>query len=115
MSFPKLSIFWDRLRLLFLFVAIVVMANLTIYVPLTSFAFAQVPLEGQSETIEKSLRHSLPQKFPSDPKVPKVTKKTGPTGKALVKGPTFFLKKIKLKGNSVISDERLVSQVSMSR
>ena len=81
MSFPKLSFFWDRLRLLFLFVAIVVMANLAIYVPLKNVAFAQVPLEGQSETIEKSLRHSLPQEFPSDPKAPKVTKKNSTLNK----------------------------------
>ena len=115
MCFPKSSYFWDLLRLLFLPIAILVMVNLTAYVPFTRLAYAQVPLEAQSENIEKSLRQSLPQEFPSDSKAPKITRKTGPTGKVFAAGPTFFLKKIKLKGNSVISDERLVSQVSMSR
>ena len=113
MCFPKLSYFWDLLRLLFLLIAILVMVNLTIYVPFTRLASAQVPLEAQSENIEKSLRQSLPKEFPPDPKAPKVTKKTGPTGKGLVQGPTFFLKKIKLTGNSVISDERLMSLVDL--
>ena len=113
MCFPKLSYFWGLLRLLFLLIAILVMVNLTIYVPFTRLASAQVPLEAQSENIEKSLRQSLPKEFPSDSKAPKITKKTGPTGKAFAAGPTFFLKKIKLIGNSVISDERLMSLVDL--
>jgi len=113
MCFPKSSFFWDLLRLLFLPIAILVMVNLTIYVPFTRLASAQVPLEAQSENIEKSLRQSLPKEFPSDSKAPKIKNKTGPTGKALAAGPTFFLKKIKLIGNSVISDERLMSLVDL--
>ena len=113
MCFPKLSYFWDLLRLLFLLIAILVMVNLTIYVPFTRLASAQVPLEAQSENIEKSLRQSLPKEFPSDSKAPKIKNKTGPTGKAFAAGPTFFLKKIKLIGNSVISDERLMSLVDL--
>ena len=113
MCFPKLSYFWDLLRLLFLLIAILVMVNLTIYVPFPRLASAQVPLEAQSENIEKSLRQSLPKEFPSDSKAPKIKNKTGPTGKAFAAGPTFFLKKIKLIGNSVISDERLMSLVDL--
>ena len=113
MCFPKSSYFWDLLGLLFLPIAILVMVNLTIYVPFTRLASAQVPLEAQSENIEKSLRQSLPQEFPSDPKAPKIKKKTEPTGKAVAAGPTFFLKKIKLIGNSVISNERLMPLVDL--
>ena len=113
MCFPKLSYFWDLLRLLFLLIAILVMVNLTIYVPFTRLASAQVPLEAQSENIEKSLRQSLPKEFPSDSKAPIIKNITGPTGKVPAAGPTFFLKKIKLKGNSVISDERLMSLVDL--
>ena len=113
MCFPKLSYFWGLLRLLFLLIAILVMVNLTIYDPFTRLASAQVPLEAQSENIEKSLRQSLPKEFPSDSKAPKIKNKTGPTGKTFAAGPTFFLKKIKLIGNSVISDERLMSLVDL--
>jgi len=97
MCFPKSSYFWDLLRLLFLPIAILVMVNLTAYVPFTRLAYAQVPLEAQSENIEKSLRQSLPQEFPSDSKAPKITKKTGPTGKVfaeLVRGLHKNLKNI---------------------
>jgi hypothetical protein len=34
----------------------------------TRLALAQVPLEGQSEIIEKSLRQSLPKELPPKPK-----------------------------------------------
>jgi len=111
---PKLSFFGHhRLRLLFLLIPIAVMANLTIYALFARVVFAQVPLEAQSENIEKSLRQSLPKEFPPDPKAPKVTNKTGPARKVPAAGPTFFLKKIKLTGNSVISDERLMSLVDL--
>ena len=103
---------WDRLRRLLLLITIV-LANLTVYAPHSRVAFAQVPLEGQSEVIEKSLRQSLPQELPPDPKAPKVTNKTRPTRKAPVAGPTFFIKKIKLTGNSVIGDERLMPLVDL--
>ena len=107
------SFLWDRPRPLFLLIAIIVLANLTVYAPLAHVAFAQVPLEGQSEVIEKSLRQSLPKELPPDPKAPKVTNKTRPTRKAPAAGPTFFIKKIKLTGNSVIGDERLMPLVDL--
>ena len=89
MRWCGLAFYSIRPRLLLLFIAIAVMVNLIVYVPLAPVAFAQVPQEAQSEIIEKSLRQSLPQEFPSDPKVPEVTNKTKPTSKFPVKGPTF--------------------------
>jgi hemolysin activation/secretion protein len=110
----ELIVFLGRLKPLFLFIAIVVMANLTIYASFAHVTFAQVPLEGQSEVIEKSLRQSFPQEFPSEPKAPKVTNKTGPTRNANARASyNFFLKKIKITGNSVISDKRLMSLVDL--
>jgi hemolysin activation/secretion protein len=77
-------------------------------------AQAQVPLEGQSEVIEKSLRQSLPKKRPPKPKAPKVSNKSKPSPKkASAAGPTFFIKKIKLSGNTVIGDKRLMPLVDL--
>mgnify|MGYP001958619607 FL=1 len=89
------------------------MANLIILASLTRVAFAQVPLEAQTETLENSLRKSLPQEFPTEPKGPEVIDKTRPTRKAPAAAPTFFLKKIKLRGNSVLSDESLMPLVDL--
>ena len=94
-------------------IAIVVLLNLTILASIARLASAQVPLEAQSEALENSLRKSLPQEFLPDPKVPKITNKTRPTGKTPEKGHTFFLKKIKLTGNSVISNERLMPLIDL--
>ena len=44
----------------------------------TRLALAQVPLEGQSEVIEKSLRQSLPKELPPEPKAPEITNKSKP-------------------------------------
>jgi len=77
-------------------------------------ALAQVPLEGQSEVIEKSLRQSLPKELPPKPKPPKITNKGKPApSRAPADGPTFFIKKIKLTGNTVIGDERLMPLVDL--
>ena len=74
----------------------------------TPFALAQVPLEGQSGVIERSLRQSLPQELPPIPKAPKVSNKSKPSpSKASAAGPTFFIKKIKLTGNTVAFAELL--------
>ena len=113
MRWCGLAFYWNRLSLLFLLIAIAVVVNLIVYAPLAPVALAQVPQEAQSEILEKSLRQSLPQEFLSDPKVPEVIDKTRPTRKSLVKGPTFFLKKIKLRGNAVISDETLMSIIDL--
>jgi len=113
MSSLKRPFLKGRPRLFFLSVAIAVLANLMILASLTSVSFAQVPLEAQTETLENSLRKSLPQEFPTEPKGPEVIDKTRPTRKAPAAAPTFFLKKIKLRGNSVVSDESLISLVDL--
>ena len=113
MSSLKRPFLKGRPRLFFLSVAIAVLANLMILASLTSVSFAQVPLEAQTETLENSLRKSLPQEFPTEPKGPEVIDKTRPTRKAPAAAPTFFLKKIKLRGNSVVSDESLMSLVDL--
>ena len=95
------------------FILILMMASLMVHV-FTRLALAQVPIEGQSEVIEKSLRQSLPKELPPKPKAPKIINKSKPSPKkAPVTGPTFFIKKIKLTGNTVISDERLMPLVDL--
>ena len=89
------------------------MANLIILTFLPRVAFAQVPLEAQTETLENSLRKSIPEEFPTEPKAPEVIDKTRPDRKAPAAAPTFFLKKIKLRGNSVLSDESLMPLVDL--
>ena len=113
MRWCGLAFYWNRLRLLFLLIAFAVMLNLIVYAPLAPVALAQVPLEAQTETLENSLRKSLPQEFPTEPKGPEVIDKTRPTRKAPAAAPTFFLKKIKLRGNSVVSDEILMPFVDL--
>ena len=108
-----ISLFRDRLGLWLAFIVILMMASFMIHA-FARLALAQVPLEGQSEVIEKSLRQSLPKKLPPKPKAPKIINKSKPSpGKAPVNGTTFFIKKIKLTGNTVISDERLMPLVDL--
>ena len=95
-----ISLFRDRLGLWLAFILILMMASFMIHA-FTRLALAQVPLEGQSEVIEKSLRQSLPKELPPKPKAPKIINKSKPSpSKAPVTGPTFFIKKIKLSGNT---------------
>ena len=102
-----------RLRLLLAFIFVLMMVSLMTHA-LVQVVQAQVPLEGQSEVIEKSLRQSLPKELPPKPKAPKIINKSKPSpSKAPVTGPTFFIKKIKLTGNTVISDERLMPLVDL--
>ena len=83
---------------------------------LSQVALAQtkVPLEAQTDIIEKSLSQS-PPKFepPPEPEAPKITKESRPVPKDRVAGPTFFIKKIKLTGNTMISDKRLMPLVDL--
>jgi hemolysin activation/secretion protein len=89
------------------------MTSLTIHA-FTPFALAQVPLEGQSEVLEKSLRQSLPQELPPEPKAPQITNNNKPLPKKIpVADPTFFIKKIKLVGNSVISSDSLIKLIDL--
>ncbi len=106
-------LFRDRQGRMLAFIMILMMASFMIHA-FTRLALAQVPLEGQSEVIEKSLRQSLPKELPPKPKAPEITNKSKPSpGKAPVAGPNFFIKEIKLTGNTVISDERLMPLVDL--
>ena len=88
-----ISLFRDRLGLWLAFIVILMMASFMVHA-FARFAQAQVPLEGQSEIIEKSLRQSLPRELPPEPKAPKITNKSKPSSsKAPAGGPTFFIKK----------------------
>ena len=108
-----ISLFRDRQGLLLAFIVILMMASFMIHA-FTRLALAQVPLEGQSEVIEKSLRQSLPKELPPKPKAPEITNKNKPLIRKPPPGdPTFFIKKIKLTGNTVISDERLMPLVDL--
>ena len=108
-----ISYFGDRHRSWLASISIFVMVSFTINA-FAPFALAQVPLEGQSGVIERSLRQSLPQELPPIPKAPKVSNKSKPSpGKAPAAGPTFFIKKIKLTGNTVVDDERLLAMVDV--
>ena len=108
-----ISLFRDRQGQLLAFIVILMMASFMIHA-FTRLALAQVPLEGQSEVIEKSLRQSLPKELPPKPKAPEITDKNKPLIRKPPPGdPTFFIKKIKLTGNTVISDERLMPLVDL--
>ena len=108
-----ISLFRDRQGQLLAFIVILMMASFMIHA-FTRLALAQVPLEGQSDVLEKSLRQSLPQELPPEPKAPEITNKNKPLIRKPPAGdPTFFIKKIKLTGNTVISDERLMPLVDL--
>ena len=108
-----ISLFRDRQGQLLAFIVILMMASFTIHA-FTRLALAQVPLEGQSEVIEKSLRQSLPKELPPKPKAPEITNKNKPLiRKPPTAGPTFFIKKIKLIGNTVITNERLMPLIDL--
>jgi hemolysin activation/secretion protein len=108
-----ISFFGVRRWTLLASISIFVMASVMIHA-FTPFALAQVPLEGQSEVIEKSLRQSLPQALPPEPKTPKITNKNKPLPrKDPISVAKFFIKKIKLIGNTVISNERLMPLIDL--
>ena len=108
-----ISFFRVRCWTLLASISIFVMASVMIHT-LTPFALAQVPLEGQSGVIEKSLRQSLPQELPPEPKTPKITNKNKPLPrKSPASAAKFFIKKINLTGNTVISNERLMRLIDL--
>ena len=67
----------------------------------------QVPLEGQSGIIEKSLRQSRPFKPIPESEIPGINIESSLKRVDPKAGPVFFVKKIKLTGNTVFSDEIL--------
>ena len=60
-----ISLFRDRVGLWLAFILILMMASFMIHA-FARLALAQVPLEGQSGVIERSLRQSLPQELPPE-------------------------------------------------
>ena len=108
-SFPR-----ERRRARLALVSVLVVASLVISALFqVKFAQAQVPLEAQSELDEKSLRQSRPLDLPPESKPPDIRDRRKQTPKAPKTGPKFFIKKIKLTGNTVISDERLMPLVDL--
>ena len=103
-------------RKLFSFIAILIMAVFLLIQCIPSLAIAQteVPLEAQSGIIEKSLSQTAP-KFepPPETEAPKITNKNEPLPTETDGGPKFFVKKIKLTGNTVISDEILMPIIDL--
>ena len=104
----------ERRRARLALVSVLVVASLVISALFqVKFAQAQVPLEAQSELVEKSLRQSRPLELPPESKPPDIRDRRKQTPKEPVAGPKFFIKKIKLTGNTVISDERLMPLVDL--
>ena len=105
--------------MLFPFLAVVMMAGFLLIHFSAEVASAQtVPLEGQSGIIEKSLPQSPPTFAPPpETKAPKITNSEPKHDRQSLKKseatPKFFIKKIKLSGNTVISDEILMPIVDL--
>ena len=113
MNRGEVSLFGDRLRSFLPLIFVLIAASLMIHAQVL-IVQAQVPLEGQSDAIEKSMRQSLPKEFPPESRSPKIIDKNKPlTHKAPANAPTFFIKTIKLSGNTVISDERLFAVIDL--
>ena len=113
MNRGEVSLFGDRLRSFLPLIFVLIAASLMIHAQVL-IVQAQVPLEGQSDAIEKSMRQSLPKEFPPESRSPKIIDKNKPlTHKAPANAPTFFIKTIKLSGNTVISDERLYAVIDL--
>ena len=98
MNRGEVSLFGDRLRSFLPLIFVLIAASLMIHAQVL-IVQAQVPLEGQSDAIEKSMRQSLPKEFPPESRSPKIIDKNKPlTHKAPANAPTFFIKTIKLSG-----------------
>ena len=105
---------WKRAPLLFIPIVMIAGFLLIDFLSQVALAQTQVPLEAQSGIIEKSLSQSPPKFEPlPEPEAPKITKESRPTPKDPAAGPTFFIKKIKLTGNTMISDKRLMPLVDL--
>jgi Hemolysin activation/secretion protein len=81
--------------------------------PEVVIAQTKVPLEGQSGIIEKSLEQSRPFIPVPDPGMYIESSKTRKARKDPKVGPLIFVKKIKLTGNTVFSDEILMPLVDL--
>ena len=84
-----------------------------VLVPEVVLAQTNIPLEGQSGIIEKSLEQSRPFKPIPDPKMYLESSKERKARKDPKAGPVIFVKKIKLTGNTVFADEILMPLVDL--
>ena len=106
-------------RMLLALIAVVMTASFLLIHFSSEVALAQtIPLEGQSGVIEKSLPQSPPTFAPPpETEAPKITnggpKHDRESLKESEASPKFFVKKIKLTGNTVISDEILMPIVDL--
>jgi hemolysin activation/secretion protein len=76
---------------------------------------AQVPSAGESGVIEKSIRDSRPRyKPPAQEKTPDITIEDNRKMKDGGAGPSFFVRKILIHGNTLIDDEDLASLVELN-
>jgi len=104
--------YWKR-ALSLLKVALPMAGLILHYLSQVALAQTKVPLEGQSGIIEKSLRQSRPFKPVPELEAPEITIESSRTLKDPKAGPVFFVKKIKLTGNTVISDELLMPLIDL--
>ena len=106
-------------RMLFALIAVVMMASFPLIHFSAEVVLAQtIPLEGQSGVIEKSLPQGPPTFAPPpETEAPKITNGGPKHDRESLKesgvSPKFFVKKIKLTGNTVISDEILMPIVDL--
>ena len=92
MNRGEVSLFGDRLRSFLPLIFVLIAASLMIHAQVL-IVQAQVPLEGQSDAIEKSMRQSLPKEFPPESRSPKIIDKNKPPHTRLPLTPLHFLSK----------------------
>lgn len=83
-------------------------------VPSLVWGQTTVPPEGKSGVIEKSLRQSRPEfKPPAEEELPEITIKDSRTLQDPGAGPSFKVKRIEIKGNTLIDDETLAPLIDI--
>jgi hemolysin activation/secretion protein len=89
---------------------------LFIFLQFSQPAMAQIPSAGDAGIVEKSLRESRPLYLPPPPeKIPDITIQDDRKLKDAGAGPSFFVKKIEVEGNTLISDEELAPIVDLKQ
>ncbi len=79
-----------------------------------SLVGAQVPSAGQSGVVEKSLRKSQPKvKIPAKGEIPNITIKDSRKLEDAGAGPSFFVSRIEIEGNTLFDDETLAPLVDI--
>lgn len=86
---------------------------LTLFVD-PSLTGAQVPSAGQSGVVEKSLRKSQPKlNIPTEGEIPNITIKDSRKLEDAGAGPSFFVRRIEIEGNTLFDDETLAPLVEI--